>query len=389
MQMDTKEFDIIIVGGGMIGAAMALGLAKQNCRVALVEKQSLKPFKATQAPDLRLSAFNLHSVNLLTTLGAWQHVLDMRYREYEQLSVWEQSETKTSFKADDIGEDKLGYFVENRLIQLALYQQIKAQYAHLVDTIHKQDIQQIDIHHASITLSSGDVYKAKLIIGADGANSQVRKAANIATSGWQYGQQANAILIKTPQQHAPHTWQEFHVQGPRAFLPMHDNYACLVWYDNKQQSQWIQQAQFAQLSDAIVRHFPAQLGEFEIKNVAGFGLTRMHAHNYGRAKAIILGDAAHTINPLAGQGVNLGFKDVAALLDIIADKGLMDTAVLISEFEKRRKIPNLLMMSTMDILYSTFSTPLLPIKIARNIGLKVAQQAGPIKQKALQYAMGV
>lgn len=385
----SKQVDVIIVGGGMVGAALAIGLAQQQYKVALIEKHALHPFSPEQAPDIRMSAFNMHSVNLLTQLGAWQHIEGMRYKEYSRLSVWEDAQHHTIFDATEVGHDKLGYFVENRLVQLALYQQIEAVYAGKIECVHGQDVTHIDIQTACVKLASGVCYQASVVIGADGAQSQVRQAAGIGTLGWQYAQQANAIVIETPQQVQNETWQEFHPEGPRALLPMHNNYACLVWYDSVETSKWIQQADKKALKLAICNNFPKRLPDFNIVQVAGFGLTRMHAKHYGRGACVILGDAAHTINPLAGQGVNLGFKDVSALLNIVSEQGLQDCANIISAFEKQRRLPNLLMMSTMDLLYKTFSTPSTPMRKARNIALKIANNAGPLKQKALKYAMGL
>ncbi len=392
----ASQYDCCIIGGGMVGAAMALGLAKQSYKVALIEKQALQEFAPSQAPDMRLSAFNMHSVNLLAKLGAWQHVLKMRYREYDSLAVWDAQspmgsnfESATRFTATEVKQAKLGYFVENRLIQLALYDEINAHYPHRVDAVHGQDIKTLDTEHGVVEFANNERMQAKLIIGADGAHSMVRKAANIPTSGWQYSQQANAILIQTQTSLPNETWQAFYSSGPRALLPMYDNYACLIWYDNQQQSAWIQNANNIELAKALKANFPELKAQYKILQVAQFGLTRMHAIRYGCQKAIILGDAAHTINPLAGQGVNLGFKDVDALLELIADNGVFEPELLISAFENKRKNANLAMMTAMDAIYAGFSNSLLPAQIVRGIGLKLANKSGPIKRQAIKYAMGL
>jgi 2-octaprenyl-3-methyl-6-methoxy-1,4-benzoquinol hydroxylase len=405
--MHQTQYDCCVVGGGMIGAAVALGLARQSYKVALVEKQALVPFDADQLPDIRLSALNMHSVSLLTALGAWQHIENMRYRAYDTLSVWDAEDvslgvvasalsgigvnnrTRTQFTAQEVGQSLLGYFVENRLIQVALFDEIKFNYHHLIDCIHEQEINSIDVKQGIVTLNNEQSINARLIIGADGANSRVRKAAEIATSGWQYSQQANAILIRTATKVPDETWQAFHKTGPRALLPMYDNYACLVWYDNAVKSEQIKRSSKDELSKEIKQNFPDLTQEFEIIKVAGFSLTRMHANTYGKGRAILAGDAAHTINPLAGQGVNLGFQDVSALLDVIEQHGLDNSRELIASYERKRKVPNLVMMSAMDLLYKSFSTSALPISIARKLGLALANNAGPLKQKALKYAMGL
>jgi 2-octaprenyl-3-methyl-6-methoxy-1,4-benzoquinol hydroxylase len=398
--MQQTEFDCCVIGGGMVGAALALGLAKQSYKVALIEKQNLHRFSPEQAPDIRISALNMHSVDLLNTLGAWQHIQKMRYRPYDTLSVWDGESARvtntsakragvTQFCASEINKDLLGYFVENRLVQLSLYDEINTNYSQNVECIHGQAVSSIDVEKGTVLLENGSLITASLILGADGANSQVRQAAGIPTSGWQYEQKANAIVINTKHKVPDETWQAFYAKGPRALLPMHDNFACLIWYHNAEKSAWIQEASNAQLKEAINHEFPDLIGEFEIVKLAGFPLTRMHAHRYGQGKAIIAGDAAHTINPLAGQGVNLGFKDVSALLDIIGQQGLQNVSVIISEYEQKRKVANLLMMSSMDVLYQTFSSSFLPLKIVRGIGLALADKAGPLKHKALKYAMGL
>jgi 2-octaprenyl-3-methyl-6-methoxy-1,4-benzoquinol hydroxylase len=403
--MHQNQYDCCIVGGGMVGASVALGLAKQAYKVALIEKQALSPFDFAQAPDIRLSALNMHSISLLSSLDAWQHILKMRYRAYDTLSVWDAEPSKldlfallgaqnndnqrTQFTANEIGQNVLGYFVENRLIQLALYKEIIASQHQHIDCIYEQEISNIDVEHGIVSLNNQQTINAKLIIGADGASSKVRQFANIATSGWQYSQQANAILIKTESKVPAETWQAFHQSGPRALLPMYDNYACLVWYDDAETSAQIKSSSKEALHEQITIHFPDLKHAFEIINVAGFGLTRMHADSYGKGRAILAGDAAHTINPLAGQGVNLGFQDVSTLLSLIDQHGLEDINKLILHYEQKRKWPNLLMMSAMDVIYKGFSSSSLPISIARKLGLAIANNAGPLKHNVLKYAMGL
>jgi len=404
--MQQTQYDCCVIGGGMVGGAIALGLAKQSFKVALVEKDALAPFSIHQPPDIRLSALNMHAVSLLSSLGAWQHIQKMRLRAYDTMSVWDAQRDDlgilastlssrdniskpTVFTAKEVGQPLLGYFVENRLIQLALYNEISANYSNYVDCIHERQISSIDVEQGVVTFSNEHSIQASLIIGADGANSKVRQAARIATSGWQYSQQANAILIETANKVPAETWQAFYKSGPRALLPMYDNYACLVWYDSAAKSKQIKHASKAQLKAEVELNFPQLRDAFDIIEVAGFGLTRMHAHTYGKGKAVLAGDSAHTINPLAGQGVNLGFQDVSALLEIIGKYGLNDCGKLISKYEQKRKVSNLLMMSAMDVIYKSFSSSFLPTALARNLALSLANKAGPLKRKTLKYAMGL
>ena len=393
---NNNQFDCCIVGGGMVGAALAVGLAKQNKSVVLLEQHDLHTFDFSQPPDLRMSAFNMHSVKLLQELGAWSFLEKMRLRPYSKLSVWDGAPfisgndlNYTSFDASEVNESILGYFIENRLVQLALHEVLTKHYSEQVALVYGQNVQNIDCIEGKVELENGNVYSAPVVFGADGAQSKVRQSAGISTSGWQYSQHANGILIETEEPVAGETWQAFYPSGPRALLPMFDNFSCLIWYDSLEQTNWITKANNDDLKASIITHFPNKLADFNIVSKANFGLTRMHAKKYGQHKAIILGDAAHTINPLAGQGVNIGFKDVACLIELIQDQGLQNLSALVRAYEKQRYHQNLLMMSTMDALYFTFSSNALPLKAIRDIGLTLAQRAGVVKQQALKYAMGL
>jgi 2-octaprenyl-3-methyl-6-methoxy-1,4-benzoquinol hydroxylase len=386
--LDTIDVDVCVFGAGMVGAASACALAQQGLRIALIEPYLPKPFSSEQAPELRVSALNRHSMNLLASLKALPYIEQMRFRSYDSLEVWEDSLSKTIFSAQDLGETQLGIFAENRIIQLALLRSISESYGDNIQIV-KDKAQKVDVTDASVELQSGAKIQAKFLLGADGAQSQIRKAAGIGQTGWQYQQRANIICISMHQAIEDTTWQQFTPTGPLALLPMHDNFASLVWYADDESSAYIQSLDNEALKAAILERFPSRLADFDIINKAGFGLTRMHANQYWRHKAVLAGDAAHTINPLAGQGVNLGFKDVSALSDAVKEHGLHDLSGAFKMYEKQRRAQNLLMMSAMDALYVTFSNDIAPLKFARNTALMLAQRAGGLKNRALKYAMGI
>lgn len=232
------------------------------------------------------------------------------------------------------------------------------------------------------------------MVGADGANSQVRQWAGIGISGWDYAQSAMLINIQTAQGQQYVTWQQFTPSGPRSLLPLPGNHASLVWYDDANRIKQLMQLNNKQLADQIRQHFPSRLdSDFTVEAKGSFALTRRHAQAYFKPNVVILGDAAHTINPLAGQGVNLGFKDVGALLTAIKtalteDKPWWSTEVL-SQYQAKRYLDNQLMMTTMDVFYASFSNDILPLKLLRNGALKLANINSPIKQTVLKYAMGL
>ena len=395
--------DFCINGGGMVGAALALGLAQQQFKVAVIEPYLPAPFNAETGPDLRVSAISEASVTLLKALGAWEHIAAMRVKPYTGLSVWDDPAHRTDFTAQSIDMPQLGFFVENRLLQLGCHHALK-QFDN-VELITGQTVQDIQLTNtAKVSLSNGRTIEASWLVGADGANSQVRKAAGIGTTGWQYAQQAMGITIKMENAVEPVTWQQFTSSGPKAFLPMFDNFASLVWYDSPDELKRIKSLKASQLESEILKTFPDELtrngNSFSVIDKAIFPLTRSHANHYVKGCCALVGDAAHTINPLAGQGVNLGFKDVEAFLSVSSNLKTNSTANdlltdgafsqrLISNYEKPRKRDNLVMMTAMDGFYTLFSNDVAPIKWIRNQLLSVAQRIEPAKQEVLKYAIGL
>lgn len=403
------KFDCVIIGGGMVGAASALVLASQGLKVAVVETHKPQDFTHEQALDLRVSAISLASQHQLEQLGAWQQIKKWRACPYKRLAVWEQEYAYTEFNAQDIAQKQLGHIVENRLIQLALWQQI-AEQANIEIFCPETlvDLQQVD-DKVILTLTQRTL-QAKLVIGADGGNSKVRSLANIGITSWDYQQAAMLINVETSNPPQDITWQQFSPTGPVAFLPLSKNslmpempmskypgYASLVWYHQQDEIKRLVALPNEKLQQAILDKFPKRLGEFKVIDKAAFPLTRRHANRYQKKRVLLLGDAAHTINPLAGQGVNLGFKDVKALQMIIASaiaegKCWHDVEVL-HAYEKLRRNDNLFMQTTMDALYFSFSHPSFLVKSLRNLSLFAINNIpfinSRIKNKALAYACGL
>ena len=396
--------DFCINGGGMVGAALALGLAQQHFKVVVIEPYLPTPFNPEDGPDLRVSAISEASVTLLKALGAWDYIAAMRVKPYTGLSVWDDPSHRTDFTAQSIDMPQLGFFVENRLLQLGCHQAL--QQCDNVELISGQMVQDIQLANtAKVMLSNGRTIEARWLVGADGANSQVRQAAGIGTTGWQYAQQAMGITIKMQKPVEPVTWQQFTSSGPKAFLPMFDNYASLVWYDTPDELKRLKTLKASQLKSEILKTFPNELTQhgnsFSVIDKAIFPLTRSHANHYVKGCCALIGDAAHTINPLAGQGVNLGFKDVETFLSVCAEfkpigngnpSSLTDSVFsqkLISTYERSRKRDNLVMMTAMDGFYTLFSNDVTPIKWIRNKLLSVAQRIEPAKQEVLKYAIGI
>jgi len=387
-----QQYDIIIVGGGMVGSALACALIQSGLSIAVIEKNAPQPFKPSQPLDLRVSAISAASASLLKDVDAWSSILAMRSCPYRYLETWEGHQSNLLFDSQEMGHQQLGHIVENRMIQLALWQQMEKYSS--IDVISGQAITKISRSQDGYQLAMNESeLHCKLLVGADGANSIVRQTANIGVTSWDYAQHAMLINISTEQAQQDITWQQFFPSGPRALLPLAGNNASLVWYDSPARIKALSQMPLSQLKGEIIESFPNRIGNFTVDNAGAFPLTRRHAQRYVKAHLCIVGDAAHTINPLAGQGVNLGFKDVAALAKVVNEAALQGRAWwqldVLESYENQRRSDNLLMQSAMDVFYLTFSNESSPLKLLRNTALKVAQQSSWGKKQVMKYAMGL
>lgn len=385
-----EHCDIAIVGAGMVGAATACLLAAQGLSVRVIETRLPESYDPAQPLDLRVSAISQASVALLEQAGAWQYLQQMRLCPYRRLETWELDGFATRFNAADLGLPQLGYIIENRLVQLALLKRM-------------EDFPNIQTHTPAAVLSlrqsTDDVMlqlddettlSARWVLACDGAESHTRKLAGIGVSRFEYRQHCMLINIDTEFAQEDITWQQFTPSGPRAFLPLPGQHGSLVWYDSPARIRALAAMSNEALAAEVRRHFPARLGGFTVTGKGSFPLVRRHANDYHTGRVVLLGDAAHTINPLAGQGVNLGFKDVACWADLLHSAGAeWHKPELATRYERRRRPDNLLMQSGMDLFYGAFSNDIGPLKLARNLALNVADKAGPLKEMALRYALGL
>ena len=385
-----EHCDIAIVGAGMVGAATACLLAAQGLSVRVIETQLPEHYAPEQPLDLRVSAISQASVALLEQAGAWHHLQQMRLCPYRRLETWELDGFATRFNAADLGLPQLGYIIENRLVQLALLKRM-------------EDFPTIQTHtpaavlslrqsadEAVLTLNDGTELAASWVLACDGAESHTRKLAGIGVSRFEYRQHCMLINIDTDFAQEDITWQQFTPNGPRAFLPLPGQHGSLVWYDHPVRIRALAAMSNDALAAEVRRHFPSRLGGFTVTGKGSFPLVRRHANDYYAGRVVLLGDAAHTINPLAGQGVNLGFKDVACWADLLQGAGAdRHQLALAGRYERRRRPDNVLMQSGMDLFYGVFSNEIGPLKLARNLALNLADKAGPLKEMALRYTLGL
>ncbi|MBL0653558.1 FAD-dependent monooxygenase [Aeromonas caviae] len=385
-----EQCDIAIVGAGMVGAATACLLAAEGLSVRVIETRLPEPYAPEQSLDLRVSAISQASVALLTRAGAWQYLQQMRLCPYRRLETWELDGFATRFDAVDLGLPQLGYIIENRLIQLALLKRMEDFPTIQTHTPAAVTSLRQSADDAVLTLDDGTELQARWVLACDGAESHTRRLAGIGVSRFEYRQHCMLINIDTDFAQEDITWQQFTPSGPRAFLPLPGRHGSLVWYDSPARIRALAAMSNEALAVEVRRHFPSRLGGFTVTDKGSFPLVRRHANDYHAGRVVLLGDAAHTINPLAGQGVNLGFKDVACWAGLLGKAGAQwHELALAGRYEGRRRPDNLLMQSGMDLFYGVFSNEIGPLRLARNLALNLADKAGPLKEMALRYALGL
>lgn len=388
-----SSFDLAIVGGGMVGAALACALAHEGFSVALIEGRTPQQDWPADEIDLRVSALTRASENLLRHLGAWPAMQQMRVSPYQRMAVWDAgSSGSIHFDCAEIGEDNLGHIVENRVTQLALWQQM--QKLETLSLFCPSQVAGLDLQQQRLSLEDGRQIQAGLIVGADGRDSQIRQMAGIDVRGWAYNQHALVATVTTSGEHRHTAWQRFMETGPLAFLPLDDGRCSIVWSSSPDQAQRLLKLDAADFLQQLTQASEGRLGEISaVGPRAVFPLRLQHAVPYVLEGLALIGDAAHAIHPLAGQGVNLGFLDVAALTQVLLEGRAAGRAPGhlrdLRRYERMRKGDNLAMQLAMDSFKRLFSNRNPLLGLARGLGLKLADEVGPINHAFMRRALGL
>ncbi len=388
-----KTFDLVIVGGGMVGLALAASLRKAPLRIAVIE--SFPPQTSTEQITNRVSALNLASQNLLTELGVWSNLTAIRATAYNDMEVWEKdSFAKIEFSGKNLGLTHLGHIVENHLIQHTLWQKVLSQKNAEILTALPQTIAVTD-SNAIMTLNNGHMLSAKLIVGADGANSWVRKQADIPLVFRDYGHHALVCNVKTEEPHQNTARQIFARESILAFLPLHNANLCsIVWSQPPKQAEYLTQCTEEEFNKALTVAFDGKLGLCQVKSARhSIPLTARYARDFAKKRIALVGDAAHTIHPLAGLGVNLGFQDVISLTQEIEKNLSMNMDIgeyrYLRHYERWRKTEAVKMLVAMQGLKDLFNGSNPIKKLVRGIGLSATNQLTPLKEQLIKQALGI
>lgn len=391
-----QTFDVVIIGGGMVGLAVACGLHGSGLRIAVLEKAPAPQFDPTGAPSIRVSAINAASERLLQKLDVWSAILALRASAYHGMEVWDQdSFGSISFDDEQQGLSHLGYIIENEAIHSTLWQ--RASRCSDITLLAPTQLQQVAFgdNEAFVTLQDGSMMSARLLIAADGAQSWLRDKADIPITFWDYEHHALVANIRTDIPHDAIARQVFHGDGILAFLPMQDPHLCsIVWSLPPQEATRMQSMLEALFTQQLSVAFDMRLGLCHLESERQtFPLMARYARHFAAHRLALVGDAAHTIHPLAGQGVNLGFMDAAELIGEIRrlhQEGKdIGQHLYLRRYERSRKHSAAVMLAGMQGFRELFAGCHPAKKLLRDVGLKLADTLPGVKPMMLKQALGL
>ena len=411
--MPVTHFDIVIVGAGIAGSAMAallaINKATEHLRIALIDTNALERVSVDKIPresvsdfDSRVSALTLASEDILKNTGAWTYLNLEDYCSYTDMQVWDGEGTGTvHFNGLDVQQSHLGMIIENKKIATAFLMATKQHsQVTLLGQTKVVDLQEptSDNPKACIILDTNQQLTASLVIGADGALSRIRSLADFKTREWDYQQSAIVATVKTGLPHKKTAWQCFTSVGPLAFLPLHsevdfEQFCSIVWSVDNTKAQELYALGDNDFCAALTDAFEGRLGDVSAcSSRQMFPLKQRHATDYTKNNVVLIGDAAHTIHPLAGQGINLGLQDALVLsqeLGRLCERQLPLGGIGLKRYQRRRKGDNLAMMAAMEGFKRLFSEESLFIRAIRGSGMSWFDESRALKKHIIKKAMGI
>ncbi len=395
MSISRNKYDVVIIGGGMVGASLACALADSTLSIAVIEGHEPSTEWPADSFDIRVSAITRASENLFRRLGAWPAMENMRVQPYEAMDVWDATGSgHIRFDGAELGEPNLGHIIENRVIALALLQRLR-QYDNID---HRCPVRPTRLmlrnDHAQLQLDDGRLLQASLIIGADGAHSWSRRQAGIEVQERHYQQTAVVTTVQTEGDHEDTAWQCFLPSGPLAFLPLPEGRSSIVWSTSAEAAERLLALDDADFMSELGEAFMHRLGSVtDVGPRGAFPLKGRHAKEYVKPHLALVGDAAHTIHPLAGQGVNLGLADVEELAAVVLEAHHVQRPIgsfkTLRRYERARRGDNLMMLDAMGAFKALFSNDIPGLRELRNLGLNLVDHAGFLKSVVVAQAMGL
>lgn len=390
---DAKNYDVIIAGAGMVGLTLALSLARAGLQVAVIEKTTM-PEQLETNFDGRVCAISLGSQRVLDDAGAWEFmrenaepILDIRVTDGATPFF-------LHYDHEEVGDEPFGFIIENRHTRYGLQKAAgNLPNLQIIDGFAIKTMKN-DAAGASIIAENGEILTARLIIGADGRGSQIRELAGIEKTAWDYAQTAIVCTITHELPHDGLAQERFLPAGPFAVLPMTGNRSSLVWVEPEDRASVYLELPEEEFLQEISERVGGYLGKIISSEMRfSYPLSLLHAKKYTAERVVLIGDAAHGMHPIAGQGVNLGFRDVAVLSALISKNfalGLdIGGAGLLAEYESLRKCDSIIMLAGMDILNRLFCNNYLPVRAARDVGLWAVGKMPPLKRFFMRHAMGL
>lgn len=385
------SYDVTIVGGGLIGGVFALLLRRAGFRIAILESREAEV--VDEEPDPRALAVTPASRCILEHAGAWPLLDPDRIGIFHGMEVWDAGGSGAIHFSDrDIGEPALGYIIEAGVLQQAIDRALAGDAQ--IGRYRPAALQalKVDPDKATVTLEDGRAVSARLVVGADGQRSRSRMLAGISWQETPYPQQAVACVVETEKPHAAIARQRFMPDGPLAFLPMAGQYQCgIVWSTAPEYARELLSLAEAEFAGALETAFEQRLGAItRVGRRGAFPLLKAQAAHYVRPRFALIGDAAHSIHPLAGQGANMGWLDAACLAEVLGDARPADPGLLrwLRRYERWRRSENRVMQLALDGLHHLFRRTELPVAWLRNTGLTLTDYSGPVKNLLMRHATG-
>lgn len=385
----THYFEVLIVGGGIVGLTASLAMARRGYKVALLDAGDLKV--DVSVPDLRVYAINKASHDLLAELGVWQVMEHSRLSPYNKMHVWDAANGAViDFDSRSIAAPNLGSIIEESVLKQALLQQV-AQKPN-INLFAQSPVSRVQtLAHGIRIYSDEQIWEGQLALIADGANSPTRNKLGVELTSWSYKQQAIIAKVSTEKPHLSVAYQVFNKDGPLAFLPLADPHQCsIVWSTQINRAEKLMALDENEFSLELTKAFAGHLGTVHrISASQQFPLHMRHVKQYVGEHWLLLGDAAHTIHPLAGLGLNLGLADVFSWMQILdRNKSSLASKKALGAYQRERKAAVWQAILLMDAFKHLFGTSLAPITSLRNLGMRACNACTPLKRLFIQHAAG-